>query len=128
MKNNKRWIAGIVLFFMLSCAFSGAIYHAYSCIDETNAIGQEEYLSQVGEISQCISEKNRITTSQLAMLRQLNIRRNQSLYFVWSVLSEIKTLDVLLWLMVFFILFIGTANRSQKFIIHYIHNKDGQKA
>ena len=128
MKNIKKWIAGIVLLFLLSCAFSCGIYNAYSCMDESNTIGQEEYLSQVEEIFQCISEENRVNTSQLSMLRQLIIRRGYDIGLAWNGLNETMTLDILLLLTVFLILFIGTANRSQKFIIHYIHNKDGQKA
>ena len=128
MKSCRRWISLIVLLFILSCSFFGGIYNAYSCADETNVIGQEEYLSQVGEISQCISEENRIVTSQLGMLRQLVIRKNLYAGTIWNLSGDLKTKEIIVSLMAFLVISIGTANRSQKFIIHYIHNKDGQKA
>lgn len=128
MKNCKRWISMMVLFFILSFSFFGGTYNAYSCVDETNVIGQEEYLSQVGEISQCISEENRIVTSQLGMLRQLVIRKNLFSGIIWNLSGDLRTQEIILSLMAFLVISIGTANRSQKFIIHYIHNKDGQKA
>lgn len=125
---RKQLISIIMLVFMFLGTFFYGLFQAYSCVEESNTIGQEQYLSQVGELSSCISEETKISANQLSALRQMISRKNFLSEIMWGVMDVWKATGVCYALAAFLVMFVETANCSQKVIIHYIHNKDGQKA
>lgn len=125
---RKQLIAIIMLVFMLLGTFFYGLFLAYSCVEESNTIGHEQYLSQIGELSQCISEEVKISVNQISAFRQMISKKSLISDMMWGVIDGWKAISVGFALTAFLVMSVGTANCSQKVIIHYIHNKDGQKA
>ena len=124
---HKKLLSGLLLFFMLSCSFWGGEYTKNSVGEQSLPYQPDSIVSQEGVLSEFISQETATSVSQAALLRQTSHRRIVPFGMSPGLNAELLVSGILFALIAFLYVFLKTINRSQTFIMEYIHHKDGQK-
>lgn len=135
---NKKFIALMMLLTVLLCSFLGIEYDMtgskvslIQSAPESNMSEHRTSASMDELVVHIIDNKNSVLdeyTSETAIARQLSTKRSgvntfRGLYIVVFILCALSLL-----FLTSIYLYSGRICCSQRYIIRYIHNKDGQKA
>ncbi len=128
-KRNMKFISAWMLTVVLLCSLCGFGGDFTSYKDSDVPISNLGYVSKTSNLDEVIStEEITAGVSQVALFRQLSIRKNSvdtiANYFMSICLNSLLFFAFL----AFLNLHDNQINRSDRFIVRYIHNKDGQKA
>lgn len=128
-KRNMKFISVLMLTVVLLSSFCGfgADFTSYKNSDVP--MSNFSYVSKVSNLDEVIStEEITAGVSQVALIRLLSTRKNSvdsiAIYFMSICLNSLLFLAFL----TFLNLHDNQINSSDRFIIRYIHDKDGQKA
>lgn len=126
---NKKYFAMIAFFSVLLCSFWGLEYDTVSHGTGSFPLNSDSYVSQVANLDEIISsEEISVSTSQAAFIRQLSTRKSSAgLFEIDSFVNDMLPTLYFVFL-AFMSLYRNSSSSSHRFIIRYIHNKDGQKA
>ena len=131
MKKVVKYLCSIILLSVVLCSFWGLGNSTISYGTDKNLYEQISCVSQGTNVDEIIrSEEISVSTSQAAIVRQLSTRKSSvSLMVLYILLNAIlATLLFFSFSFSFSGLYYCASSSSHRFIITYIHNKDGQKA
>lgn len=126
---NKKYFAVMAVIFVLICSFSGLDSDTPWYYANGNPPGQSTLVSQVLDFAEILcTPETSVSASPAAFLRQLSSRKHSTGSFAMNVYVPcIPPVPAIVFLF-FMRLHRRSDCSSHRFIIRYIHNKDGQKA
>lgn len=129
MKKVIKDLCSIILLSVVLCSFWGLGNSTISYGTDKNLYEQISCVSQETNVDEIIrSEEISVSTSQAAIVRQLSIRKSSVSLMVLYILLNAILATLLFFSYSFSGLYCCVSSSSHRFIITYIHNKDGQKA
>ena len=129
MKKVIKDLCSIILLSVVLCSFWGLGNSTISYGTDKNLYKQISCVSQETNVDEIIrSEEISVSTSQAAIVRQLSTRKSSVSLMVLYILLNAILATLLFFSYSFSGLYCYAASSSHRFIITYIHNKDGQKA
>ena len=120
---NKKYFAVLATIFVLICSFSNLESDTPRFYANGNPLSQSTLVSQVLDFEEILcTPETAVSSSPAAFLRQLSSRKHSTGSFTMNAY-------VLCILVLFFMRLQRRSDCStHRFIIRYIHNKDGKKA
>ena len=129
MKKVIKDLCSIILLSVVLCSFWGLGNSTISYGTDKNLYEQINCVSQETNVDEIIrSEEISVSTSQAAIVRQLSTRKSSVSLMVLYILLNAISATLLFFSFSFSGLYCFASSSSHRFIITYIHNKDGQKA
>ena len=129
MKKVIKDLCSIILLSVVLCSFWGLGNSTISYGTDKNLYEQISCVSQETNVDEIIrSEEISVSTSQAAIVRQLSTRKSSVSLMVLYILLNAISATLLFFSFSFSGLYCCAYSSSHRFIITYIHNKDGQKA
>ena len=128
---KKKYMTFILFFTVLLCSFLGIEYDTVyenmpASMGEVSHVSINDFESVLDEF---ISSKEiSVSTSEAAIAQQLSTRRNSVSTFGSGFLVALLPLALGLLFLACMLFCCNSTSCSQRYIIRYIHNKDGQKA
>ena len=125
----KKHLSIILVFLTILCSFVGFRNDNTLCSTNESPFEKNTYVTNETNLYEVIGpEEISGSTYHAAIIRQLSARKNAVSMLVIHILLD--NMLPTLFLFVFFIssLYCYAQSSSHRFIINFIHNKDGQKA
>lgn len=129
ISRNRKTLSCFVFFTILLYSFFGLRNDVVIEQDGDVSLGQCSFVSQTATVNEVVcSEKTLRSSSQTVLQRQLKFQKKSANFDNGSVFIQIMLPTFLGFFLSIMSLYYCIINSSHRFVIQFIHNKDGQKA
>lgn len=129
ISRNRKTLSWFVFFTILLYSFFGLRNDVVIEQGGDVSLGQCSFVSQTATVNEVVcSEKTLRSSSQTVLQRQFKFQKKSANFDNGSVFIQIMLPTFLGFFLSIMSLYYCIINSSHRFVIQFIHNKDGQKA